>query len=57
MEVFLTSSSHLVCPVIKIDGSPVGNGKIGEVTERLKNRFHEIIKGKENKFQHWLYKI
>ncbi len=56
-EVFVTSSSHLVCPVIKIDGSPVGNGKIGEVTERLKNRFHEIIKGKENKFQHWLYKI
>ena len=56
-EVFVTSSSHLVCPVIKIDGSPVGNGKIGEVTERLKNRFHEIIKGKENKFQHWLHKI
>lgn len=56
-EVFVTSSSHLVCPVIKIDGSPVGNGKIGEVTKRLKNRFHEIIKGKENKFQHWLHKI
>ena len=56
-EVFVTSSSHLVCPVIKIDGSPVGNGKIGEVTERLKNCFHEIIKGKENKFQHWLHKI
>ena len=56
-EVFVTSSSHLVCPVIKIDGSPVGDGKIGEVTERLKNRFHEIIKGKENKFQHWLHKI
>ena len=56
-EVFVTSSSHLVCPVIKIDGNPVGDGKIGEVTELLKKRFQEVIGGRDNKFQNWLYKI
>jgi len=56
-EVFVTSSSHLVCPVIKIDGNPVGDGKIGKVTELLKTRFQEVIGGRDNKFQNWLYKI
>ena len=56
-EVFVTSSSHLVCPVIKIDGNPVGDGKVGEITNLLKQRFQEVISGKDNKFQEWLYKI
>ena len=40
-EVFITSSSHLVCPVIKIDNKFVGNGVIGDLTARLKKRFLE----------------
>ena len=56
-EVFVTSSSHLVCPVIKIDGNLVGDGKIGKVTALLKTRFQEVIGGRDNKFQNWLYKI
>ena len=38
-EVFITSSSHLVCPVIKIDNVLVGDGDIGDLTSKLKNRF------------------
>ena len=56
-EVFVTSSSHLVCPVIKIDGSPVGDGNVGEITNLLKQRFQEVISGRDNKFQEWLFKI
>ena len=41
-EVFITSSSHLVCPVIKIDNKFVGNGVIGDLTARLKKRFLDI---------------
>lgn len=34
-EAFLTSTTSFVKPVVRIDGRPVGNGRIGPVTERL----------------------
>ena len=56
-EVFITSSSHLVCPVIKIDNKFVGNGVIGDLTSRLKKRFLDITQSKDELFNYWLEKI
>ena len=56
-EVFITSSSHLVCPVIKIDNKFVGNGVIGDLTARLKKRFLDITQSKDEVFNYWLEKI
>jgi len=56
-EVFLTSSSHIICPVIKIDDSLIGNGHIGKLTKQLKTRFNNIIKRKDNIFNKWLYDV
>ena len=56
-EVFITSSSHLVCPVIKIDNKFVGNGVIGDLTASLKKRFLDITQSKDELFNYWLEKI
>lgn len=56
-EVFVTSSSHLVCPVIKVDGKNVGNGEVGEITKKLRKRFQDITATKDNKFQSWLFRV
>jgi branched-chain amino acid aminotransferase len=56
-EVFITSSSHLVCPVIKIDNSPVGRGGIGVLTDKLKQRFLKISEGQDDFFINWLESI
>ena len=56
-EVFITSSSHLVCPVIKIDNKFGGNGVIGDLTARLKKRFLDITQSKDELFNYWLEKI
>lgn len=53
-EVFLTSSSHLVYPVTKIDNEPVSNGVPGILTNRLKERFIKISQGQDNFFSSWL---
>lgn len=53
-EVFLTSSSHLLAPVIKVDGAMVGNGKIGNLTAKLKDRFLRITNSKDTIFTNWL---
>ena len=38
-EVFITSASNLVMPVVQIDGHTVGNGKPGELTKMLRNLY------------------
>lgn len=41
-EVFLTSTTKRLLPVLKIDGKPVGDGKPGEVTKELYDLFRKL---------------
>jgi branched-subunit amino acid aminotransferase/4-amino-4-deoxychorismate lyase len=38
-EAFLTSTSRHVLPLVRIDGQPVGDGRPGPVTLRLRDAF------------------
>lgn len=42
-EAFLTSSTLLVRPVVQIDKSLVGDGKVGELTRLIKGLYSEFI--------------
>jgi D-alanine transaminase len=42
-EAFLTSTTSLVLPVTRIDGQPVGDGKPGPVTARLRDSYVRYI--------------
>nr|WP_298684631.1 D-amino-acid transaminase [uncultured Dongia sp.] len=42
-EAFLTSSSSFVVPVTRIDGKPVGTGKPGPITQRLREIYVENV--------------
>jgi D-alanine transaminase len=39
-EAFITSATNIVMPVVRIDGSPVGNGAPGLLSLRLRSEFH-----------------
>ncbi len=41
-EAFLTAATTLVMPVVRVDGSPIGTGKPGAVTLRLRERLHAV---------------
>lgn len=43
-EVFITSTTREIIPVIQIDKYKIGTGKVGEHTKFLLNKFHEYIK-------------
>ena len=40
-EAFLTAATTICIPVIKIDGQPVGDGKVGDISRRVRSHFHE----------------
>lgn len=41
-EVFATSATSLVMPVVSIDGRPIGNGAPGLLAQRLRAHFHDV---------------
>lgn len=41
-EVFITSATSIVTPVIRIDDTPIGNGAPGLTASRLRELFHSI---------------
>ncbi len=44
-EAFITSATSFVKPITKIDGKPVGDGKVGPVVRRLFDIFARHVKG------------
>jgi D-alanine transaminase len=38
-EAFITSATSFVTPVVKIDGEPIGDGKVGPVVRRLREEY------------------
>jgi D-alanine transaminase len=43
-EAFLSSTTMNVMPVTRLDGAPIGNGKVGPVTRLLASKVEEIIR-------------
>ncbi len=43
-ECFLTGSGAELIPVVKVDGRVIGNGKPGEITKKLHERFHQLTR-------------
>jgi branched-chain amino acid aminotransferase len=43
-ECFLTGTGAEICPVVKCDGRPIGNGKPGPITRRLRELFFQMVR-------------
>jgi branched-chain amino acid aminotransferase len=56
-ECFLCGTGAEITPVTKIDHREVGNGQVGELTERLREVFFEVVRSRRPKYRHWLYPV
>ena len=56
-EVFFTGTAAEITPIRSIDKIKIGNGKRGEITEKLQNEFFNIFNGKRKVPQDWLTPI
>ncbi len=53
-EVWMTGTAAEIAPVTSVDGRIVGDGKPGEVSSKIHAKFHEIVTGKDPKYDAWL---
>ena len=53
-EVFFCGTAAEITPVISVDRYVVGNGDQGPVTTELEKRFHDIVRGKDERYSSWV---
>jgi len=53
-EVWMTGTAAEVVPVTMIDGRMIGDGKVGDVANKIHAVFHDIATGKSPKYEDWL---
>jgi branched-subunit amino acid aminotransferase/4-amino-4-deoxychorismate lyase len=46
-EIFITATGKGIMPVTKIDGLPVGNGKVGDVTKEVMHQYHAFMRSND----------
>ncbi|MBI3035356.1 branched-chain amino acid transaminase [Candidatus Woesearchaeota archaeon] len=53
-ELFFCGTATEVAPIIAIDGKKIGDGKAGEITSKVRDKFYSIVRGKDSKYRKWL---
>jgi branched-chain amino acid aminotransferase len=56
-EAFFTGTAAEVTPIREADGRVIGNGRRGEITEKLQAIFFDAVKGRNKKYESWLTNI
>ena len=52
-EIFMTGTAAQIVAATKIDHRPVGTGKMGPITEKLRILFDDVVRAKNPKYQNW----
>jgi len=52
-EAFLCGTGCQIASIASVDHRPVGSGKLGPVTERLRDLYFRAVRGSIEKYRHW----
>ena len=53
-EAFFSGTAVEICPIGQIDETLINQGNIGEITQRIKEIYSRIVRGKEQRYLNWL---
>ncbi len=53
-EAFFCGTGAQISPIIEVDRRPVGEGSVGPVTRRIKDRYFDIVRGRVPAYAHWV---
>jgi branched-chain amino acid aminotransferase len=52
-EAFFCGSGYEITPIVSIDRFPLGEGKVGPITQDLRRAYLDIVQGVDNRFAEW----
>jgi len=53
-ELFFCGTGAQVSPIIDVDGKKIGNGKMGEVTQKIQSLYFAAARGDNPKYANWV---
>ena len=53
-EAFFCGSGHEIQPIISVDHYPLGDGRVGPLSNQIQTLYFDIAKGSVPKYRHWL---
>lgn len=53
-EAFFTGTAAELTPIREVDGRAIGSGSIGPITKKLQDKFFQVVRGKDPKYEKWL---
>ena len=56
-EAFLTGTAAELTPIREVDGTIIGEGTRGPITERIQETFFAATQGRESRYRHWLQAV
>jgi branched-chain amino acid aminotransferase len=57
-EAFFSGTAAEIAPIVEVDRRKIGDGKPGEITQKISTTYHELVTGKNSKYkQQWLTPI
>jgi branched-chain amino acid aminotransferase len=56
-EMFFCGTGAQISAITKVDHRPVGTGKIGDVTTRLRDLYFNVVRGRIAKYRDWCYPV
>ena len=56
-ELFFTGTATEVIGVVSVDDVSISNGKPGDITNRIRTEYMDIVLGRNEKYIHWLTKV
>lgn len=52
-EIFFTGTAAQIAPVTIVEHRPVGDGKIGPITQRVQNLYFDVVRNKVPRYSDW----
>jgi branched-chain amino acid aminotransferase len=52
-EAFFCGSGYEVTPILSVDGFPLGQGKVGPITQRLSAAYMNVVRGIDKRWSQW----
>jgi branched-chain amino acid aminotransferase len=53
-EGFYCGTGQEIVPMLSVDGKALGDGKPGPLTRKMQNAYDAIVRGRDERYQHWL---
>jgi branched-chain amino acid aminotransferase len=56
-EAFMVATGAQIVAMVRIDHRPIGSGNMGAVTQKVRDLYFDVVRGRVQKYRQWCYPV